>query len=67
MCAAVAIGEYSTLQDAAEKFVKIADTLEPNLSNHQIYQNAYNNYQLSYNLLSKNDIFNKLQGNKITG
>jgi xylulokinase len=62
MCAAVAIGEYKSFEDAAEKFVKITETMEPDKDNYQTYQNAYENYQLSFNLLSEHRLFTKLQG-----
>ena len=61
MCAAVAIGEYRTLSEAAERFVKIKQTIEPNPSNFAMYQTASENYREIFNLLRKDNIFSKLQ------
>jgi len=61
ICAAVAIGEYDKFEDAANKFIKIDESIEPNKNNHQLYQNVYNNYQQSFKLFSDSGLFKKLQ------
>lgn len=61
ICAAVAIGEYDSFYQAAEKFSKVTETKVPNSTNYQIYESAYKNYRLSFNLFRESGLFNKLQ------
>lgn len=61
MCAAVAVGEYRNLSEAAVNFVKIKLTIEPNPSNFPVYQSAYENYRETFDLLRNDKIFNKME------
>jgi xylulokinase len=61
ICAAVAIGEYDQFEDAANNFIEVDKTIEPNLNNYQLYQNVYDNYQQSFKVFRENGLFKKLQ------
>ena len=61
MCAAVALGEYSNLDEAASKFVAIKESISPNPQNRSVYQAAFENYRETFNLLSSNGIFSQWQ------
>ena len=60
MCAAVAVGEYESLQEAAKYFVKIKNVVEPDKGNLSVYNGAYENYKRSFKLLSENNLFQSL-------
>jgi len=45
MCAAVAMGYYRNLQDAAQHFVRIKETIYPIEKNVSRYQDVYENYR----------------------
>lgn len=61
MCGAVAIGQYRDLNEAAHKFIKITETIEPSSRNHTVYDAAYQNYRDSFSLLSDSGIFKRLR------
>lgn len=61
MCAATAIGEYSTLSEASETFVELSSLLEPNPDNSSIYQNMYEYYVDLYKTLSRYKLFSNSQ------
>jgi xylulokinase len=60
MCAAVAIGAYSDLQEASANFVRITDTVEPQVENDDIYQFAYEKYKEGFTILGEGGFFEKL-------
>ena len=61
MCAAVAIGEYANLNEAAADFVKIMSTVEPRPQNTAVYAAAYDAYREAFARLSESGIFRQLQ------
>lgn len=61
MCGAVATGHYRDLNEAAQNFVKIKDTIEPRSQNKTVYEAAYNNYRDTFSLLSESGIFKRLK------
>ncbi len=60
MCAAVAVGEYKDLKEAANQFVRVRETIDPQSKNYQVYQAAYNRYREVYNLFCDKGIFTHL-------
>jgi xylulokinase len=62
MCAAVAIKQYRDLNDAANKFIQIKETIEPQTQNQNVYQAAYQNYRDTFSLLSESGIFKRIRG-----
>lgn len=61
MCAAVAVGEYSDLSEAANNFVHIKETIDPNPKNFEVYDLVYENYIEVFDLFRKYKIFNRLK------
>jgi xylulokinase len=61
MCGAVATGQYRDLNEAAQKFVKTKETIEPSSRNITVYDAAYQNYRDAFSLLSNSGIFNQLK------
>jgi xylulokinase len=61
MCGAVAIGHYQDLNEAAQNFIQIKDTIEPRPENQPLYASLYQNYQDTFSLLSDSGIFNQLK------
>lgn len=61
MCAAVAIGLYQDLNQAAQNFVKIKETIRPDLNHMSVYETAYQNYRDAYVLLSGSGIFEQMK------
>jgi xylulokinase len=61
MCGAVAAGYYHRLDEAAQNFIKIKETIEPRPQNRAVYQTAYQNYRDTFSLLSESGIFNQLK------
>ena len=57
MCAAVGIGAFQSLQEAAGKFVNIQGTVKPKPENLQIYQKAFQNYLKAFSLFSEKKLF----------
>lgn len=57
MCAAVALGGYKNLQEAVRNFVQLEDTIEPDETNFDIYQKAFENYRKTFTILSESAIF----------
>lgn len=43
----VGIGVFASLEEAVERCVRIQETIEPNRSNHKIYQEIFECYQTS--------------------
>jgi len=62
MCAAIAVGEYAGFKETSDNFVKMNETIEPDIINYEIYQTAYENYRQSFNLLSDYGLFKRLRG-----
>lgn len=60
MCAAVAVGEYRDLAEAAGKFVHLKETIHPQKKNRAVYRTTYENYWKAFKLLSQSDIFEDL-------
>lgn len=61
MCGAVAAGYYRDMEEAAQKFIKIKETIEPRSQNRAVYQISYQNYRDTFSLLSESGIFNQLR------
>jgi len=61
MCAAVALGEYKNLNEAAVNFVKIKGLHEPNPRNFSVYRAAFENYCEIFEISRQNGIFNRLK------
>ena len=66
MCAAVAIGSYRGLDEAASNFIQIKEKIEPNPENRTVYEATYQNYRDVFSLLSDSGIFKQLK-NQILG
>ena len=60
MCSAVAIGEYNNIQEAANKFVKIKATIEPQKNNTEIYEKIFSTYCKTFMSLCEHHIFDDL-------
>ncbi len=45
MCAAVAAGDYQSLEDAADHMTRVSYTCQPNAQNKEIYRKKYNIYK----------------------
>lgn len=60
MCAAVGVGEYKDLNEAASNFVKIKDTINPQKENFNLYQEAYANYHKANKCLRDSGIYKDL-------
>ena len=48
MLAAVACGEYASVEEAAAKIVKVVDTVEPIPENAQRYEERYQQFRKIY-------------------
>lgn len=51
MLAAVAVGWYENIQDAADNMVHYEKVIEPNIENHKLYKKYFEQYQSSYPVL----------------
>lgn len=58
MLAAVAAGEYSNVEEAASKIVKVVDTVEPEPELVELYENRYQKFRKIYPACK--DLFGKL-------
>lgn len=61
MCATVAIGEHSSLDEAAERFVQVREVFEPDPVQADIYKLVYDNYRAAFRSLSGSGIFDRLR------
>lgn len=59
MCAAVAIGEYTSINEAAVSFVQALESYEPNAKNRQAYEDAYRHYRDLFTTLSNHRLFRR--------
>jgi len=57
MCAAVGIGVYNSLIDAAAKFVKVKDVYLPQDGSSAIYDRIYEEYLTAFNTLCESGVF----------
>ena len=57
MCATVALGAYPNFQDAAQSFVEVGETIEPQSKNQAVYQKSYDRYVDLFKLLSQEQAF----------
>ncbi len=60
MCAAVGVGEYDNLADAAVKFVKVKDEYLPREENAAIYDLMYEEYLTAFKALCASGVFQSL-------
>jgi ribulose kinase len=61
MAGAVAVGNYRDLNEAAQTFISIKETIEPRQKNNAVYHAAYQNYRDTFRLLSNSGIFNQVK------
>lgn len=61
MCATVAIGEHSSLDEAAERFVRVREVFEPDPVQADTYELVYDNYRAAFRSLSGSGIFQRLR------
>ena len=59
MLAAVACGEYASVEEAAAKIVKVVDTIEPEAELAAKYENRYNKFKEIYPTVK--DLYSKLK------
>lgn len=60
MCAAVAVGEYRDLHEAAGNFVRLKETIDPQKDTQAVYAAAYAKYRQVFRLLSQSGIYKNL-------
>lgn len=60
ICAAMGVGLYEDWSSAADCFVQIKDTIDPQQERREIYERAYQNYRDVFLLLSRDGIFKRL-------
>ena len=51
MCAGVGVGEYADMTDAAQTFVRVAETFYPDMKKHEYYTKKFNVYKNFLNAL----------------
>ncbi len=62
ICAAMGVGLYEDWSSAADCFVQVKDTIEPQETNREVYEQSYQNYRDAFLLLSRDGIFRKIGG-----
>jgi xylulokinase len=60
VCAAMGVGLYEDWSKAADCFVQIKDTIDPQPINREVYEQSYQNYRDAFLLLSHAGIFRRL-------
>jgi xylulokinase len=60
ICAAMGVGLYEDWSDAADRFVQIKDTIDPQQANRGVYEQSYQNYRDVFRLLSREGVFKRL-------
>ncbi len=60
VCAAMGVGLYEDWSEAADCFVQIKDTIDPQPDNREVYEQSYQNYRDAFLLLSRDGIFRRL-------
>jgi sugar (pentulose or hexulose) kinase len=54
ICAAVAVGQYASLSEAAGQMVRVSRTIEPRLDVHRLYAEYLQQYVATYPTLREN-------------
>lgn len=51
---------FNSVEEGVDQMVTVTQTIEPDEKNHQLYRNAYEIFEKTFNLLSKNNINKEL-------